>query len=742
MAIQLARAIGMQRKPISPLEGLSDIIAKTGQDIAGQLEKKQEAQVKKAEKEQAFKDAVMANINTKQEEALPQDKEESDRYIEKGMGDLAVLWSNPNTTGMQFKKAADEFQKGLADRNRFYKNTFDVAAKAGGMRNTHELVHWDEYLTGTPDREVPLTEEEKSPIRQKIVSNYPDLQTTQTESEAETPEELKSIESLNKKRKDLEGQRDKELTQLDAATKIVKGEKGYFQKTFEEKQKDDVNDILNKRAYLKIPHAEKAIQGVKGGTWKPEQYVKISTTSKGGVEPERNKDLIRKDRQEYINSFKGNADFGVEHAQTKRAMVETTIRKLHGMGIDENDPDWYKKVDEGVELMAGDAFDAAISSPIEDQMRRFKEERATKGGMTFNFGQGETKKDIYNKEEDYKIDIPAESMYSNITYFDNFEKYKKDNKGELSQQWKKYQGDLKEDEFYRKKYDEALGEQSSTMQGKTKREGWTEKEKESLRKYEGNTAVSFNNKTEENIPLNVTRGGKQVVRQYIPSKILYDKNGNITGVEAYAATKTADENYWKKTDSVEIIPMTKENLNTIKSNFPELLPYIEQNFKVKLKYSEAPTKPAAQKTDEAYQKWRSTLPKDLQNESDYDLKGFYEEHKNNPNELKPNENFHLSDEFKKPNHITFSTGSKYSNDKQKGGQWVGSNKSGWSFEVSPFNLSQHSVKEIKDYFAKYEKDSKLIFPNTVTMEINGQKASVPIDKVDAIKSKYPQAKIY
>ena len=59
--------------------------------------------------------------------------------------------------------------------------------------------------------------------------------------------------------------------------------------------------------------------------------------------------------------------------------------------------------------------------------------------------------------------------------------------------------------------------------------------------------------------------------------------------------------------------------------------------------------------DSKYQEWRNKLPKNLQYDGDYDLRGLYE---SNPN-VTPSSNMHFPDTFKLPNHPTFSNESKY-----------------------------------------------------------------------------------
>lgn len=70
---------------------------------------------------------------------------------------------------------------------------------------------------------------------------------------------------------------------------------------------------------------------------------------------------------------------------------------------------------------------------------------------------------------------------------------------------------------------------------------------------------------------------------------------------------------------------------------------------------------------------------------------------------------HLTDEFKLPNHITFSTESQYSTPERQGGEWKKEGNQ-WHFYASPFNLKQHSVEDLLSYFKQYEPDSVLHLP--------------------------------
>jgi hypothetical protein len=64
-----------------------------------------------------------------------------------------------------------------------------------------------------------------------------------------------------------------------------------------------------------------------------------------------------------------------------------------------------------------------------------------------------------------------------------------------------------------------------------------------------------------------------------------------------------------------------------------------------------------------YDAWRSALPKGLQNTEDYDLAGAYLD------SVGMSGNGHFTDQFKRPNHITFSDQSQYSSPENHGGTW-------------------------------------------------------------------------
>jgi hypothetical protein len=89
---------------------------------------------------------------------------------------------------------------------------------------------------------------------------------------------------------------------------------------------------------------------------------------------------------------------------------------------------------------------------------------------------------------------------------------------------------------------------------------------------------------------------------------------------------------------------------------------------------------------------------------DYDLRGWYAQ--NNGADLSGG---HLTDEFKKPNHPTFSTGSKYHGiDGNEGGQWATRQDGSYSFAPGKTNLQNFSPTDMQDYFKKVEPNNVLL----------------------------------
>lgn len=111
------------------------------------------------------------------------------------------------------------------------------------------------------------------------------------------------------------------------------------------------------------------------------------------------------------------------------------------------------------------------------------------------------------------------------------------------------------------------------------------------------------------------------------------------------------------------------------------------------------------KETKGYNAWRAKLPKNLQWDGDYDLKGLYHE---NPNQT-PSGNLHFPDTYKLPNHPTFSDESRYYNPttKNQAGHWSYTDSSSIYTPYDP--KIKHRVEEMNQKklggFANYEDGS-------------------------------------
>ena len=104
-----------------------------------------------------------------------------------------------------------------------------------------------------------------------------------------------------------------------------------------------------------------------------------------------------------------------------------------------------------------------------------------------------------------------------------------------------------------------------------------------------------------------------------------------------------------------------------------------------------------------YEQWLKTLPKHQRNVVDYDMQGAF------ASGIASNNNGHFSDAFKKPNHPTFSTQSKYSGtDGYVGGEWR--NVLGVDmFVPSKTNIEQNEPSFLREYFKRVEPNALLMY---------------------------------
>lgn len=98
----------------------------------------------------------------------------------------------------------------------------------------------------------------------------------------------------------------------------------------------------------------------------------------------------------------------------------------------------------------------------------------------------------------------------------------------------------------------------------------------------------------------------------------------------------------------------------------------------------------------AYQMYRANLgPQGTDNA--YDLRGYFLSNEYMQGDGSHQAGAHFTDYWKKPNHETFSTGSKYSTPEHMGGKWNPNGK-GWTYEPSPW-MEKDSAR--MDALSKY-----------------------------------------
>lgn len=97
---------------------------------------------------------------------------------------------------------------------------------------------------------------------------------------------------------------------------------------------------------------------------------------------------------------------------------------------------------------------------------------------------------------------------------------------------------------------------------------------------------------------------------------------------------------------------------------------------------------------------------------DYDLQGAFKA--DIAGTLPRDSRGHTTDQFKKPNHPTFSVESQYSGKNGEiGGRWEDKNGK-VTFYASPTNLKYQSAADLKRYFAENEPDVTLVLPSVAT----------------------------
>jgi hypothetical protein len=154
--------------------------------------------------------------------------------------------------------------------------------------------------------------------------------------------------------------------------------------------------------------------------------------------------------------------------------------------------------------------------------------------------------------------------------------------------------------------------------------------------------------------------------------------------------------------------------------------------------------PQAEKKFQEWAKGQSKIKgrdllKDLE---DYDLRGFWK-----AGAHADEKSGHLSDEFKKPNHPTFSEESKYSGmlaphgGNYMGGKWSKDDENKDTFTPSKHMMANtHNADTLKEYMAEREPTTILVLPDTGDMK---DEEDMPVDMdmdMDMEEEDMPRAK--
>lgn len=182
------------------------------------------------------------------------------------------------------------------------------------------------------------------------------------------------------------------------------------------------------------------------------------------------------------------------------------------------------------------------------------------------------------------------------------------------------------------------------------------------------------------------------------SSIPNHQSGGSLAVSGSTPTKTAEDMY-KKLGKAATTVNLKRMKNIKKKQQGGVMQQDHTAYKHDIK----------DEPNNGYTKWLESLPQRLRGTSDYDLKGYFDKY----GATNVVGDQHLTDEFKKPNHVTFSSESIYNSPDHQGGEWRKGADSQWEFVASPWNIKNVGVDSLQTYFKQNEPSARLILPPTI-----------------------------
>ena len=205
------------------------------------------------------------------------------------------------------------------------------------------------------------------------------------------------------------------------------------------------------------------------------------------------------------------------------------------------------------------------------------------------------------------------------------------------------------------------------------------------------------------------RAAKEGAKLERIKKIDFSKKGGIINNVINLDTKEIE---WKPVYLEEEWTPTFKSGGTIEEEWKPT--FIEEEWEPVFEVESMKKGNKVKKTERKYKTYEDFIKYlgDRGKSDDYDLQGFYNDNDayfdwEDAEEEKPGE-AHFIDKYKLPNHITFSTESKYSNAFTKGGEWF-EDDNGVNYRTSPYVEKLHSLEEMIKYFRKYEPGVNLIY---------------------------------
>lgn len=379
MAIQLARAIGMQGG--IPQSNLPQIIQKVGSDIAAGIERAGERKEKKALKDQALKDAVVASMKIDPPKAHPKDIKAWEDISAAETQDLVLKSIQGKMTPMQIQAEAEK--KRIKLENIKLQAERDYAGYiAGEKQETQKEFHTDLYrkvLEGYPDMEteeedkdaVTKYNNEKNEIEESRKSTTEDISSS---SDLKEDDKQKIIERLNKTF-------DEKLANLEPPKKVKKtiaGQKPYFDIPLESRFESgaDLGVILEGTKVRKSVGALKALQSYIPN-FKPESLIDVNKDRQGVIVATPNQDKINATKKSYIAAMTSPADYGVDFDIERKAIYDAAIKRMDDDKVPESQR--VDKLPEYIATGAGASFDRMMETTINEETRKTNEARLLKG---------------------------------------------------------------------------------------------------------------------------------------------------------------------------------------------------------------------------------------------------------------------------------------------------------------------------------------------------------------------------